>query len=60
MLGEFWTSSQDEGIGKHNLPPCTTTAKITTRWQNIYHPDSSENQVVGKSENKEFKKATFI
>ena len=39
-------SSQYGGIGKHTLPPCTTTEKITTRPQNKYHPEPSENQAV--------------
>ena len=56
----MWTSSQDGGIGKHALPPCTTIAKITTGLQNKYHPDSSENQAVWKSDNQGFKEATFI
>ena len=37
------TSGQDGGVGKHGLPPYTTTTKITTRLQNKYHPESSEN-----------------
>ena len=42
------------------MPPCTTTAKITTRLQNNYHPALSENQAVWKSNNQRFKEATFI
>ena len=51
---------EDGGIGKHILPPHTTTAKITTRLQKKYHPDSSENRSVWKSDNQIFKDATFI
>ena len=53
------TSGHDAGIGEWTLPPCTTTAKITTRLQNKYHPDSSENQAIWKSDNQGFKEATF-
>ena len=52
--------SQDGGVGKHALPPHTTTAQITTRLQNKYHPDSSENQAVWKSNNQRFEETTFI
>ena len=54
------TSGQDGGIGKHGLPPHTTTAKITSRLQNKYHPESSENRAVWKSNNQGIKEATFI
>ena len=30
------TSGQDGSVGKHSSPPCTTTAKITTKLQNNY------------------------
>ena len=46
----MWASNQDRGIGKQSSPPCTTTAKITSRLQNKYHPESSENQAVWKSD----------
>ena len=54
------TSSQDGGVDKHTLPPRTTTAKITTRLQNKYHPDLSANQAVWKSNIQVFKEAIFI
>ena len=54
------TSSQHGSIGKHALPPCTTTEKITTKLQNTYHPEPSENQAVWKSDNQGFQEATFI
>ena len=54
------TSGQVGGIAKHASTPHTTTAKITTRLQNKYHLDSSENQAVWKSDNQGFKEATFI
>ena len=56
----FHTASQDGGVGKHGLPTPTTTAKITTKLQNNYHPQSSENQAVWKSNNKGIKEVTFI
>ena len=56
----FRTSGQDGGIGKHDLSPYTTTAKITTRLQNKYHPESSENRVVWKSNNQGIKEVMFI
>ena len=43
------TSGQDGGIGKHGLPTHTTTAKVTTKLWNNYHPESSENWAVWKS-----------
>ena len=39
-----YLSSQDGGVGKHGSPSHTTTAKITTKLQNNYHPESSEKQ----------------
>ena len=56
----FETSNQDGGVGKHALTPHITTAKITTRLQNKYHPDSSENRAIWKSDNQGFKEAMFI
>ena len=50
------TSSHDGGMDKHTSPPRTTTAKITTRLQNKYHPDSLEKGVVWKLDNQEFLK----
>ena len=38
------------GIGRQGSPPHTTTAKITTKLQNNYHPGSSENGAVWKSD----------
>ena len=57
---EFDTPGLDGGIGKQASPSHTTTAKITTRLQNKYHPDLSENPAVWKSNNQRFKEATFI
>ena len=54
------TSSQDGGIGKHGSPPHTTMANITTRLQNNYHPESTENQKIklyGSPTTKELKKS---
>ena len=34
--------------------------KITTKLQNNYHPESSENQAVWKSDNQGIKEVTFI
>ena len=48
------------GVGKHGLPPCTTTAKIKTKLQNSSHPESSENQAVWKFRNQGIKEVTFI
>ena len=50
------TSSQVGGIGKHASPPHTITEKITTRLQNKYNPESSENRAVWKSDKKELRK----
>ena len=54
------TSSQDGSIGKRALPIRTATEKITTRPQNKYHPEPSENQTVRKSDYQGFKEATFL
>ena len=54
------TSGQDGGIGKHGLTPCITTAKIATTLQNKYHPESSENLAVWKSDNQGIKEVTLI
>ena len=53
-------SGQYGSVGKHNTRPCVTTTKILTRLQNKYHPDSSENQAVWKSDNQGLKAATVI
>ena len=45
------TSAQNGGIGKHGSPPHTIIGKITTKLHNNYHPESSENQTVWKSDN---------
>ena len=61
MLREInQTSGQDGGVGKHGSPPSTTTAKITTRLQKKYHPESSENRAVWKSDKQGIKEVTFI
>ena len=53
------TFGQDGGIGKHASPQPTIIAKNTTRLQNKYHPELSENLAVWKSNNQEFKEASF-
>ena len=40
------TSGQDGGVGKHKFTLCPATAKIATKLQNKYHPESSENRAV--------------
>ena len=42
------------------MPPCTITAKSTTRLQNKYHPEWSVNQAVWKSDNQGLEEAAFI
>ena len=42
------------------MTPCTTTAKITTRLQNKYQKESSENQAVWQSNNQGIQEVTFI
>ena len=42
------------------MPPCTTTEKITSKLQNKYHPEPSENRAIGKSDNQGFKEDIFI
>ena len=54
------TSGQDGGIGKRGSPPHTTTAKITTKLQNNYHPELSENRAIWKSDNQGITQVTFI
>ena len=54
------TSGQDGDVGKHASPPHTTTARITTRLKNKYHPELSENQAVWKFNNNGFREATFL
>ena len=54
------TSSQDGGIGKHGSPSCTTTAKITTKLQNNYHPESSENRAVWEPDNQGINEVTLF
>ena len=58
MISE--TCGQDKGIGKLGFTPHTTTAKVTTRLQNKYHPESSQNQDVWKSANQGIKEVAFI
>ena len=55
-----WTSGQDGDTHEHSWPPHATTAKITTRLQNKYHQESSENRAVWKSNNQGIKEITFI
>ena len=50
----------DGGIGRHTLPPCATTQRITTISPKKQQPELSENQAVWKSDNQGFKEATFI
>ena len=50
-------SSQDGGIGKHSSPPHTTTAKITTKFQNNYHPELSDNWAKRKFNNQGIKRS---
>ena len=54
------TSGQDGGVDKHALPPRTAIAKNTTRLQNKFHPQLSENRAVWKPDNQGFKEVTFI
>ena len=51
---------EDAGISKHGSPPDKTTAKITTKLQNNYHPELSENQAAWKTDNQGIKEVTFI
>ena len=51
---------EDAGISKHGSPPDKTTAKITTKIQNNYHPESSENRAIWKFNNQGIKEVTFI
>ena len=51
---------KDEGIGKNGLLSCITTAEITTRLQNKYHLESSENWAICESGNQGIKVVTFI
>ena len=39
----LYTSSQDGGVGRHNLPSCATKINITIISQNKQHPELSEN-----------------
>ena len=43
----------------HGSPPHTTTAKTTTKLQNDYLPELSENQAARKFDNQGIKEATF-
>ena len=38
------------------MPPHTTTAKVTTRLQNKYHPETSEIELYGSPTTKDLKK----
>ena len=52
------TTSQDGGIGRQDLPPCTTT-RITTNLKTII-PKISRKLTLWKSDNQGFKEAIFI
>ena len=54
------TSSQNRGISKHDSPPRAFTAKITTKLQNSYHPELSENPGMWMSDDQRIKEITFI
>ena len=49
------TASQDGGIGRHTVPPCTTKRRTTTNLKTKKQLELTENQTVWKSDNKGFK-----
>ena len=51
--------SQDGGIGRHTVPPCTTK-RTTTNLNTKKQPELTDNQTVWKSSNQGVKKETFI
>ena len=55
--GAWLRKSQDGGVSKHSLPPHTTTAKITTKLQNNYHPNHQKIKLYGSPTTKELKKS---
>ena len=48
---ENGTCSQDGGIGRYTVLPCTTKRKIQTNLKNKKQPELTENQTVWKSDN---------
>ena len=52
------TSGQNGGLGKHSSPPHSPPR--TTKVQNNYNPELSENQALWKSDSQGIKEVTFI
>ena len=49
-------AGQDGDVGKHTLPPHTTTEKITTRLQNKYHQKHQKIELYGSLTTKDLNK----
>ena len=54
------TSSQDVGICRYILPPCTTKRRTTTNLKSKKQPELPENRTVWKFDNQGVKEETFI
>ena len=53
----IYALSQDGGIGKHSLPPHTTTAKITTKQKTTITQNHQKTELYRNLKTKELKKS---
>ena len=49
------TSCRDGDVGEHSLSPHTTIAKNTTRLQNKFHPELSDNRAMWNPTSRDLK-----
>ena len=57
IILKFSTSSQDGGVGKHGLPPCATSAKITINYKRAVTQNCQTIELYGSPTAKELKKS---
>ena len=61
IILKFSTSSQDGGVGKHGLPPCATSAKITINYKRAVTQNCQTIELYGSQTTKKLKLyITFI
>ena len=53
---DFWTSSQDGGVGRYTWPPCTTKRRTTTHLKTKNNQNYQKIKLYGSLTTKELKK----
>ena len=53
---QFWTSSQDGGVGRYALPPGTTKTRTTTNWKTKNNQNYQKIELYGSLKTKVLKK----